>query len=399
MFSLPSRFYIGLAILFCGVIGLYDVAQIASPMLGGPWLGPKQWVWFPDFLTPYAAVRAFFEAKLAMVYGNIDQFTEYQNAFYADRFPTVVYYRPFLYPPFWLMLLLPLGLLAVDKATAVFFAVTAGASAVEGRRDPWGWLAMATSPAALHVVTSGQATFLAVALAYGGLRLLDRAPVAAGILFGLLAYKPQICLLIPVALIAAKQWRALISAAVTGAVLVLASLAVFGLQTWLDFIEMTRATGGERMHQYTMEVLINYMITPYVSALGIGLPRSVASLLQLGCAVLAVTATWYAFRYFRDGMARTAVLLSATFLVSPYMLNYDLLLLMPAALVLYRRGARTGFYPLEPLVYAAIWVIPTLTLGFSRHHLPVAPLVIAAFLVAALLRLRDETPPAGSARN
>ena len=387
----PSRLYLGLAILFCGAIGLYDVAQVASPLLGGPWLGPQQWVWFPDFLTPYAAVRAFFEGKLAMVYGNIDQFTEYQNALFADRFPAVVYYRPFLYPPFWLLLLLPLGLLAVGKATAVFFAVTAGASAFDSRRDPWGWLAMAISPAALHVVMSGQATFLAVVLAYGGLRLLDRSPAVAGTLFGLLAYKPQICLLIPVALIAAKQWRAMMWAAITGAVLVMASLAVFGPQTWLDFIEMTRATAGERMHGYVIEVLINYMITPYASALNIGLPPGAASLLQLGGAALAVAATWYAFRSFRDGMARSAVLLSATFFVSPYLLNYDLLLLMPAALVLYRRGAKTGFYPLEPLVHAAIWVIPTLTLGLSRHHIPVAPLVIAAFLVVALVRLKDET--------
>lgn len=388
---MPRRLYCWLAILFCGLIGLYDVLYVASLLLGGPRLGPAQWVMFPDFLTPYAAVRAFFEGKLAMVYGDIDLFTEYQNALFADRFPAVVYYRPFLYPPFWLMLLLPLGLLAVDKATAAFFVVTAGASAFESRRDPWVWLAMATSPAAVHTIVSGQATFLSVALAYGGLRLLDRAPALAGILLGLLAYKPQICLLIPVALIAAKQWRALIWAVLTGAVLVLASLAVFGLQTWLDFIEMTRATSSERMHGYVVEVLINFMITPYASALNIGLPRSAASLLQLGSAALAVAATWYAFRHFRDGMARTAVLLSATFLVSPYLLNYDLLLLMPAALVLYRRGAKTGFRPLEPLVYAAIWVIPTLTLGLSRHHLPVAPLVIAAFLGAALLRLKDET--------
>jgi hypothetical protein len=387
---MPRRLYIGLAILFCGSIGLYDVLYVASLLLGGPRLGPAQWVMFPDFLTPYAAIRAFFEGKLAMVYSNIDQFTEFQNTLFADRFPAVVYYRPFLYPPFWLLLLLPLGLLAVDKATAVFFAVTAGASAVEGRRDLWSWLAMATSPAAIFVVNSGQATFLAVVLVYGGLRLLGRTPAMAGILFGLLAYKPQFCLLIPVALIAAKQWRALVWAILTGIVLVLASLAVFGLQTWLDFIAMTRATGGERMHAYVVEVLINYMITPYASALNIGLPRSAASLLQLSSAALAVAATWYAFRNFRDGMARTAALLSATFFVSPYMLNYDLLLLMPAALVLYLRGAKTGFHPFEPLVYAAIWVIPFLTLGLSRHHLPVAPLVIAAFLVAALLRLKDE---------
>lgn len=394
-----SRLYIGLAIAFCGVIGLYDVLYVASLMLGGPRLGLPQWVMFPDFLTPWAAVRAFLEGKLAMVYRDIDLFTEYQNALFADRFPTVVYYRPFLYPPFWLLLLLPLGLLAVDKACAVFLAVTVGSSAAEGGRHPWRWLAMATSPAAVHVFVSGQATFLAVALTYGGLRLLDRAPAMAGVLFGLLAYKPQTCILIPVALVAAGQWRTLLWAAATGVVLVLASLAVFGPGAWIDFVEMTRATGGARMHEYVMTVLANYIITPYVAVQMIGVPKAAAGVLQLGLAAIAVGITWYAFRRGRSGTAQTAVLLGATFLVSPYLLNYDLLLLMPAALALYLRGARDGFFPLEPFVYAALWVIPTLTLFLSRKGFPLAPLVIVAFLVAALLRLRDETRSEGSAQS
>jgi hypothetical protein len=397
--SLSPRLYIRLAIVFCTVIGLYDVVYVASLALHGPRLGPPQWVMYPDFLTPYAAVRAFFEGKLAMVYADIDAFTDYQNALYADRFHAIVHFRPFLYPPFWLLLLLPLGLVAVDTAYWVFMLVTAGASAWEQRRHdsswPWGWLAMATSPAAVHVVVSGQATFLAVALAYGGLRVLDRAPALAGILFGLLGYKPQFCLLIPVALIAARQWRALVWAAATGIVLVLASLAVFGVGTWIDFIALTRASSGEQMHHYVMEVLFSYVTTPYVSALVVGLPRGVASAIQLVLAALAVAATWYAFRYHRSGAPRTAVLLAGTFFVSPYMLNYDLLLLMPAVLALYRLGAKDGFYPLEPLVHAGMWVIPTLTLYFSRFGYPIAPLVILAFLVAAVLRLKDERRPAG----
>jgi hypothetical protein len=273
--------------------------------------------------------------------------------------------------------------------------VTAGASAFEGRRDPWGWLAMATSPAAVHVVVSGQGTFLALALVYGGLRLLDSRPVLAGILFGLLGYKPQLCLLLPVALIAARQWRALASAAATGVVLVLASLAVFGLGTWLDFIALMRATSGERMHHYVMEVLFAFIPTPYVSALGIGLSRGAAGAIQLSLTAAVVAATWYAFRYHRSGAARTAVMLAGTFFVSPYMLNYDLLLLMPATIALYRRGAAEGFHPLEPLVYAGIWVIPTLTLYFSRYGYPIGSPFILAFLAVAVLRLKGERRPAG----
>ncbi|HEY2871340.1 MAG TPA: glycosyltransferase family 87 protein [Reyranella sp.] len=397
--SISPRWYLRLAIVFCAVIGLYDVLYVTSLALHGPRLGRPQWVMYPDFLTPWAAVRAFFEGKLAMVYTDIDAFTDFQNALFADRFPDIVHYRPFLYPPFWLMALLPLGLIAVDAAYWVFMLVTVGASAFEGRRHrwgwPWGWLAMAVSPAAVHVVVSGQATFLAVALVYGGLRLLDKRPALAGILFGLLGYKPQLCLLIPVALIAARQWRALAWAAATGIVLVLASLAVFGLGTWLDFIALVRATSGERLHDYVMEVLKSYITTPYVSALAIGLPRSVASAIQLGLTAMAVAATWYAFRYHRSGAARTAVLLAGTFFVSPYMLNYDLLLLMPVVLALYFRGATEGFYPLEPLVYAGMWVIPTLTLYLSGRGFPIAPLVILAFLAAAVLRLKGERRPAG----
>ena len=53
------------------------------------------------------------------------------------------------------------------------------------------------------------------------------------------------------------------------------------------------------------------------------------------------------------------MLVTATFLVSPYTLNYDLLLLMPAAVALFRRGTVEGFYPLERLVYLLLWLIPT----------------------------------------
>ena len=59
-------------------------------------------------------------------------------------------------------------------------------------------------------------------------------------------------------------------------------------------------------------------------------------LAPLAGAVLAVAAVWRAFRRHGPGNARTAVLAAATFLVSPYTLNYDLLLLMPAAVALFR---------------------------------------------------------------
>src|SRR5512139_2671415 len=183
-----KRINLRLAAAFCAVVGLYDVLYVGSTMAGGPPLGPLVTVLFPDFLVFHAAARAYFEGKLALVY-DIDLFTRFQIATYPDRLPNGALFRPFFYPPTFVLMLLPFGLLAAGKAYAAFMAVTAGAATwVEGRRDPWGWLAIVTSPAAVWVVLGGQNTFLSIALLYGGLRLLDRSPAAAGVLLGLLSY-------------------------------------------------------------------------------------------------------------------------------------------------------------------------------------------------------------------
>jgi hypothetical protein len=54
----------------------------------------------------------------------------------------------------------------------------------------------------------GQNNTWTAALFGGGLSLLERRPLLAGGLLGLLIYKPQFGLLIPVALLAGRHWRA-----------------------------------------------------------------------------------------------------------------------------------------------------------------------------------------------
>ena len=285
---------------------------------------------------------------------------------YADRFPGTVLFRPFFYPPNWRLMLLPLGLLAVGPAYGAFMITTAAAAtALEGRRDWWGWLAAVSSPAAVWVVLAGQNTFLSLACFYGGLRLLDRSPATAGILLGLLSYKPQI-VLVPLALLAARQWRALAWTAGTVAVLSLASAGVFGFELWLAFIDAAREAGSARVANIMFERIFMHMTTLLAAARIVGLPPGFAGAIQLAGAALAVTAVWFAFRRHPSSDARTAVLVTATFLVSPYTLNYDLLLMMPAAVALFRRGVADGFYPLERSVYLLLWLMPTFGMLLSR---------------------------------
>ena len=64
------------------------------------------------------------------------------------------------------------------------------------------------APAVFINAVGGQNSTWTAALFGSGLSLLERRPLLAGGLLGLLIYKPQLGLLIPVALLAGRHWRA-----------------------------------------------------------------------------------------------------------------------------------------------------------------------------------------------
>ena len=212
-----------------------------------------------------------------------------------------------------------------------------------------------------------------------GLDALAVRPLLAGVLFGLLTMKPQLGLLIPVALIAGGHWRAFGAAAATAVALALASIAVFGVEPWLQFWpQMARTSAHVRDGQVIMELLV----TPYgfVRSLGLG---DAPSLGVQVIASLGVTAT--VFRLWRSEapMAlKAAGLASASVLVTPYVFVYDLTHLSIAIAFLVRHTGPAGLTRLEITVMIAamamilaLAVLP-LPLGF------VGSAQIAAIIVA-----------------
>jgi len=91
-------------------------------------------------------------------------------------------------------------------------------------------------------VGHGQNGFLTAALLGGALVMLDHRPIVAGILFGLLAYKPQFGMMIPLVLAASGRWRPFAAAAATVLILALAATAAFGPHVWQAFLDSTRFT-------------------------------------------------------------------------------------------------------------------------------------------------------------
>ena len=58
----------------------------------------------------------------------------------------------------------------------------------------------------------------------------------AGLVIGLLTIKPQLGVLIPLALIAGRYWRAIAGAVLSSALLAALAYALFGIETWRAFL-------------------------------------------------------------------------------------------------------------------------------------------------------------------
>lgn len=402
--SQPTQAERRLAAVVVGGISAYDVLFVATSLGGLFVLGYKFDLLFPDFMVFHAAARAFFDGRLDVLY-DVDAFTNLQNVLYAGRAPFELAFRPFLYPPLWLFDLLPIGLMPLIPAATGFLLVTT-AVAILGLRaaglGPWPVLFILTAPAAIWVVIAGQNTFLSVGLLYGGLALLDRRPVLAGVLLGLLAYKPQVWVLVPLALLASRAWWALAATVATVIVQSLVTLLLFGTACWLDFLAAARWAGSEAAAAEMYERVHAHMTTLLAAAKIVGLPNGAAMALQMCGAALAVAAVAWAFARHPPSHARTAVLVTATFLVSPYTLNYDMLLLMPAAALLFLNPAPTGYVPGERAVYPALWLVPHFCMVLNAVGVPLTPLVILLFGLVAWKRLgvasKVELPGAAGAR-
>jgi hypothetical protein len=246
--------------------------------------------------------------------------------------------------------------------------------------------ALILSPAAVLCVISGQSSLISAAMLVTIFFWLDRRPIAAGVLIGLLTLKPQLGMLFPVMLIASARWRVFASATITTLALAAATAMVFGPQVWIDF-----ATKGLAANNLVLvdpeRIATPYYPTIYMNLRGIDLPYSAAMAVQLCVSALALAAVAWAFRMRRDAdpLLLMALFLACSVCAVPYLLSYDTLGLSFAALLLLGAGSLDASG--RRLVQLVYW-LPLLQIGLGNLHIPGPALIAPAFAAYALMRLR-----------
>lgn len=287
------------------------------------------------------------------------------------------------YPPPFLLVAACLALFPYTAGLLVWMAASmplylATIRSIAGSR--LAILAALAWPVTLWNTVVGQNGFLTAALLGGGLLMIGKRPVVAGLLIGLLTYKPQFGLLIPIALIAGGHWKVFWSAALTAFGLAALSALVLGIGPWLAFVDSTGLTNSAVLVAGDASFSKLQSVFGYVRAIGgsVALAWTAQGVLV---ALLAGGIIWL-WRSCEDFSLKAAALTTATLAASPYVYIYDLVALaVPLAFL-----GRSGFSAMElPVVVAA-----ALLIGWGpADHIPTG--LVAVFLVLGLVIARAYT--------
>src|SRR6185437_6127423 len=292
------------------------------------------------------------------------------------------------YPPPLMLLTRPLAALPFLAALALWsVAGVALVAALLARLIGWRMALLASigAPAAFLNLISGQNGYLTAAVLAGGLLLLDRRPLVSGALLGLLAIKPQVALLLPVALIAGRRWKTLAAAAASAAVIVDLSVMLYGVDAWLGFLD--QMAYQRRLMELPHDDWFHRMPTVFAALRLAGASLAASYAAQLVSTALAVGAVILMWRSRAATEIKAAALVVAMFLATPYAWDYDMLVLLFAVAWLARDGRRAALEPAETITAVALLVLPLpMVLLAILLHVQIGPLVL--WLMLALLLRR-----------
>ena len=370
--------------LICFALVLAQAVYLATSYLQGIWIvGPGGGV-PSDFVNVWAAGRLVLEGHPAAVY-DWPAHKLVEEAAVGHAFGG---YFGWHYPPTFLFVAAALSLLTYATAYAIWVFGTfpiylAAIRAIVGERI--GYLLAAAFPALLANFIVGQNGFLTAGLVGGALVLLPRRPIVAGLLLGLLTYKPHLGLLFPIALVAAGYWRAFFTAAMVAVLMAVAAWFAFGSDTWQAFF----ANIGHTSQAFLSDGWADWgkLQTAFGLTRMLGGGETLAWAVQGAVALVAAIAIALLWRSRAAYEIKAAALATGAMLATPYLYTYDLVVLAVPLAFLFRFGRVRGFLPHE-MVGIGVACLLVLIFPFVK-----APVGFAALLVVAALIARRAIVP------
>jgi hypothetical protein len=258
------------------------------------------------------------------------------QAFQQQIFPAFRSFFPFQYPPSFLLPLWPLGAFDYPAAQAVWSlaglaAMIAAALIAFPLKQRWfSIFALLAAPASLLNGIGGETGYFTTAMLLAGFAWLPSRPVLAGIAFGVLTLKPQLGWLVPLALLARRDYRAFASACLVALAFAAISCGVFPAKLWLDWLRALPAYQAQYAAAKALSLNADISLAGNLVRMGAAAGTGWAAQALAGLA--GAGAVFFAFRRAPYPIA-VAVLLTGTCLCAPHARVYDSIPLTAAILL------------------------------------------------------------------
>jgi alpha-1,2-mannosyltransferase len=353
-----------------------------------------------DFVSFWTAGQLALQGRAADAYSEVPHFFA-QLALHKDP---EWGYLAFFYPPYFLLLCAALALLPYFPALCLWLVATcAGYAAALRAMVPKGlrgresvWMLFLGYPAVMVNAGFGQNGFLSAALLGGAATWLDRRPVLAGICIGCLSYKPQLGIVVPLALVVAGRWRCFAAAAATVLVLAGAATLAFGRGIWpIFFTDM-----AEAQHNW-MEALNPLYLRYWVTVFGavrlhdgaLALAYVLQTAVTAAAMIMLMRALWLRAPGVRSGKAEIAAIAACIPFCSPFMLEYDLVILAVPMVWLLSEALGDGFRRGEGIALIFAYLAPVLfKITAFDGAVKLSVIAAAALLFATVLRRMTQEP-------
>jgi len=342
-----------------------------------------------DFANYWVGGQLVLDGRYMLLFDQAQYYAHLQSLFGPDY-----QIHNWGYPPHFLMLCAPLGLMTYGWALTVFLAVTFAmfAFAAQAFRKEY---APDASALALWVALFGyvmmmiefaQNGFFTAALLLTTFAYMRRRPWLAGLALALLTTKPQLGFLIPLLALLDRNWSLLRWATVFTVLLVAISIAVLGVESWRAYFEQVIPYQKRVMVEWS-GYFLRMMPTTFGSLRTLDFAPQTAYLAQWIVSALAFALLLRLLWILRDPLDRVCALMVGTFLVTPYAFNYDMGALAVIAAIVALRARTTGNHAVA-ITFGVLAVLPSAVARIGLAGFPVAPLFVAAAFVAAWLTAR-----------
>ncbi|SAK58700.1 membrane protein [Caballeronia pedi] len=339
-----------------------------------------------DFLTFWAASRLTLDGTPLAAYS----WSAIKHVL-LQLSPDIVMPGPWFYPPNFLLLVRPFALLCAPVGYALFIGLSSALFVLLIRRvlpmrSMLIWIL--AFPGLWLNAAQGQNACITASLALAAFLAIRTRPVLAGVFIGLLSIKPHLAILFPVALACAGMWKTFIAAAVTAVLFTTASVAVFGLDIVPEFLHgLSEANGYIASGVLPWDQTASLFATLRMAHFATG-PAYVAQACQALVAVCAVAWVW---RNAKSLEVRATALVAGTFMISPYIYNYDAVWLGVPLALLAARAMRDGWLRGEIAILVLAWLYPQMGDLLAKHFgFGPGPLVFASLIFVAIRRARLE---------